>query len=152
CDFIAPVESRHPTGDHHQRLLANFLAQAEALMRGRAEAEAGAALDAAGVAGEEKVRLLPHRVFAGNRPSNAILMDRVDPFTLGQLIALYEHKVFVQGVLWGINPFDQFGVELGKELAAAILPALSGGDAGDGHDSSTAGLIARLRAPKEGKP
>ena len=134
-DFIVPLQTHHPTGDHHQRLLANAFAQSEALMMGRDNK------------GEP-----PHKAFEGNRPSNTILMDRVDPFTLGQLIALYEHKVFVQAVIWGINPFDQWGVELGKELAAAILPEVLGEAASGGHDSSTRGLIARARKAKEGKP
>ena len=133
-DFIVPLQTHHPTGNHHQRLLANAFAQSEALMMGRDNA------------GEP-----PHRAFEGNRPSNTILMDRVDPFTLGQLIALYEHKVFVQAVIWGINPFDQWGVELGKELAAAILPEVLGEAASGDHDSSTRGLIARARKAKEGK-
>ena len=133
-DFIVPLRSHHPIGDHHQRLLANAFAQSKALMMGRDNK------------GEP-----PHRAFEGNRPSNTILLDRVDPFTLGQLIALYEHKVFVQAVIWGINPFDQWGVELGKELAAAILPEFLGrADSGD-HDSSTRGLIARALKAKEGK-
>ncbi len=148
CDFIAPIESHHPTGDHHQRLLANFLAQSEALMRGRTEDEAKATIKAQGVTGGEAKSQLPHRVFEGNRPSNAILLGRVDPFTLGQLIALYEHKVFVQGVIWGINPFDQWGVELGKELAAAILSELEPGAPVKDHDSSTRGLIGRIKAGK----
>ncbi len=133
-DFIVPLRTHHPTGDHHQRLLANAFAQSEALMKGRP--------------GDKQP---PHRAFEGNRPSNTILMDRVDPFTLGQLIALYEHKVFVQAVIWGINPFDQWGVELSKELAAAILPEVQGETASRDHDSSTRGLIARARKAKEGK-
>jgi|TARA_Y100000031_G_scaffold119071_1_gene132606 glucose-6-phosphate isomerase len=133
-DFIVPLRTHHPIGggDHHQRLLANAFAQSQALMTGR---------DSAGQP--------PHRAFEGNRPSNTILMDRVDPFTLGQLIALYEHKVFVQAVIWGINPFDQWGVELGKELAAAILPEVLGRAASGDHDCSTRGLIARARKAKE---
>jgi glucose-6-phosphate isomerase len=130
CDFIAASESAFRTADHHQRLLANMLAQAEALMRGRAS------MDRA-------------RTFPGNRPSNIVLLERLDPFSLGQLVALYEHKAFVEGVIWGINPFDQWGVELGKELAAAILPALKGNPRKTRHDSSTAGLIRRLRTQKK---
>ncbi|MCH7935723.1 MAG: glucose-6-phosphate isomerase [Proteobacteria bacterium] len=135
-DFIVPLRTHHPIGggDHHQRLLANAFAQSEALMKGR---------DNGGQP--------PHKAFAGNRPSNTILMDRVDPFTLGQLIALYEHKVFVQAVIWGINPFDQWGVELGKELAAAILPEVLGRAASGDHDSSTRGLIARARKAEQEK-
>ncbi len=146
CDFIAPMQSHHPTGDHHQRLLANFLAQSEALMRGRTEDGAKRTMKVQGVTGGEVKSQLPHRVFEGNRPSNAILLGQVDPFTLGQLIALYEHKVFVQGVIWGINPFDQWGVELGKELAAGILGELEMGAPVKDHDSSTRGLIGRIKA------
>lgn len=142
-DFIVPLRTHHPTGDHHQRLLANAFAQSEALMKGRPGDNIG---------DKNGDKQPPHRVFEGNRPSNTILMDRVDPFTLGQLIALYEHKVFVQAVIWGINPFDQWGVELGKELAAAILPEVLGRAASGDHDSSTRGLIARARKAKEGKP
>ena len=148
CDFIAPMQSHHPTGDHHQRLLANFLAQSEALMMGRTEDQAKAAMKAQGVTGAKAKSQLPHRVFEGNRPSNAILLDRVDPFTLGQLIALYEHKVFVQGVIWGINPSDQWGVGLGKERAAVILGELEPGAPAKDHDSSTRGLIGRIKAQK----
>ena len=137
-DFIVPLRTHHPTGDHHQRLLANAFAQSEALMMGRPGDKNGD-------------KQPPHRAFEGNRPSNTILMDRVDPFTLGQLIALYEHKVFVQAIIWGINPFDQWGVELGKELAAAILPEVLGRAASGDHDSSTRGLIARARNAQEGK-
>ncbi len=151
CDFIAPLESRHATGTHHDRLLANFLAQTEALMKGRTETEALAAMRDQGVAGGERKGQLPHRVFEGNRPTNSIVAERFDAFTLGQLIALYEHKVFVQAVIWGINPFDQWGVEFGKELAARILAEI-GGEAGDAvspdHCSSTLGLMARLKALK----
>ena len=149
ADFIAAAHSHNPIGDHHAVLLANFLAQTEALMKGRTAAEASAETEAAGMAAE--ARLAPHRAFPGNRPTNSILVRRFDPFTLGMLIALYEHKVFVQGVIWGINSFDQWGVELGKALAGAILQELSGGAAGC-HDSSTRGLIAHLRRLGEESP
>ena len=123
----------------HRALLANAIAQAEALMAGRTEAEALAA------AGGDPV-LAAQKAFPGDRPSGFLLLERLDPPALGALLALFEHKVFVEGVLWGVNSFDQWGVELGKVLAARILPELEGGPAGD-HDASTAALIARLRAP-----
>jgi glucose-6-phosphate isomerase len=145
CDFLAGAECHTPLGDHQAKLLANFLAQSEALMRGRSVAEARAELEAAGVTGATLAALAPHKVFPGNRPSNSILYRRLTPHILGQLIALYEHKIFVQGVIWGINSFDQWGVELGKQLASAILPALQGGPPG-AHDSSTLGLLQHIQA------
>ncbi len=123
-DFIAPLESRKPLGRHHELLLANMLAQGEALMRGKTEAEVRAELKTLTPAEQEAI--VPHKVFPGNRPSNAILLRRVDPYCLGALTALYEHKVFVQGAIWGINSFDQWGVELGKQLAGRILAAWDG--------------------------
>ncbi|MBM3555201.1 MAG: glucose-6-phosphate isomerase [Alphaproteobacteria bacterium] len=143
-EFIACRQPDHPLADHHRGLLANCLAQSEALMRGRTEAETRAALategrDAAGIE-----RLTPHLAFPGGRPSTTILLDRLDPRTFGALIALYEHKVFVQAAIWGINPFDQWGVELGKRLAEPIERELAGGPV-QPHDPSTAGLIARLK-------
>ena len=141
ADFIAAAESHNPLDSHHRILLANFFAQGEALMRGKTESEARAELAAAGIKGDALAALLPHKLFAGNRPTNAILVRRIDPFTLGRLIALYEHKVFVQGMIWQINSFDQWGVELGKELAHAILPELEGSDPVRGHDASTNGLV-----------
>ena len=144
-DFIAAVESQTPLGDHHDKLLANFLAQTEALMRGRTVAEARAELEAAGLSGEALEQLVPHKVFHGNRPSNSIVYRRLTPYTLGNLIALYEHKIFVQGVIWNINSFDQWGVELGKQLANAILPELQGAPPGE-HDSSTLGLVAYIQS------
>ncbi|HKJ75696.1 MAG TPA: glucose-6-phosphate isomerase, partial [Gammaproteobacteria bacterium] len=140
-DFLAPVQSHNPIGEHHPILLSNFFAQSEALMRGRTEAEARAGLEQEGLAGEALERLLPHRVFPGNRPSNSILFDQLTPRTLGSLIALYEHKIFVQGVVWNVNSFDQWGVELGKQLAKGILAELDGGGEVAGHDASTNGLI-----------
>ncbi len=148
CDFLAPVETHNPLGEHHRILLANCLAQTEALMRGKTEAETRAELEAAGLRGEALERLLPHKVFPGNRPTTTFLFRRLDPRTLGRLIALYEHKIFVQGVLWGINSFDQWGVELGKQLAKRLLPELQPGATPSAHDSSTLGLLehcARLR-------
>jgi glucose-6-phosphate isomerase len=145
CDFLVAAETHNPIGPHHPMLLANVLAQAEALMRGRDEAEVRAELTAAGRPAAEIDALVPHRVFPGNRPSNFLLYRKLDPHTLGMLIALYEHKVFVQGVIWDINSFDQWGVELGKALAKVILPELTGPAAPAAHDGSTAGLIAALR-------
>ncbi len=144
CDFIAPAESQYPTGRHHALLLANFLAQSEALMLGKTEKEARVELSKAGMKGPALEALLPHKVFPGNRPSNTILIKRLDPRALGMLIALYEHKIFVQGVVWGVNSFDQWGVELGKELAGKILPALEGAKPGK-HDSSTLQLLKQAR-------
>ncbi len=141
CDFLAPVHSLNPLGDHHEKLLANFFAQTEALMRGRTLTEAMETLIAQGMDEEEAARLARHKVFQGNRPTNSILFERLDPTTLGNLIALYEHKIFVQGWIWGINSFDQMGVELGKELADTILPELMSPEVVTSHDSSTNGLM-----------
>jgi glucose-6-phosphate isomerase len=141
CDFIAPARSHNPIGDHHHLLLSNFFAQPEALMKGKTEAEARADLVAQGVTGAALEALLPHKVFAGSRPTNSILVRQFDPRTLGMLVALYEHKIFVQGVVWGVNSFDQWGVELGKQLAKAILPELGGPEPVSDHDGSTNGLI-----------
>ena len=141
ADFLAPLESHNPVGCHHEILLSNFFAQTEALMRGKTEDEARAELQAGGLSGEALERLLPHKVFPGNRPTNSILFRKLTPHTLGRLIALYEHKIFTQGVIWRINSFDQWGVELGKQLAQAILPELRGAAPVTGHDSSTNGLI-----------
>jgi glucose-6-phosphate isomerase len=141
CDFLAPAHSLNPLGDHHAKLLANFFAQPEALMRGRTLDEAREELLSQGLSLEEAESLAPHKVFPGNRPSNSILFERLDPRTLGSLIALYEHKIFVQGWIWGINSFDQMGVELGKQLAGRILSELTQPEAVSSHDSSTNGLI-----------
>ncbi|HXX64289.1 MAG TPA: glucose-6-phosphate isomerase, partial [Bacteroidota bacterium] len=140
-DFIAPARSHNRLGDHHRILLSNFFAQAEALMNGKTEEEARAELRAAGMSGEAIERLLPHKVFEGNRPSTSILLREITPHALGALIAMYEHKIFVQGIVWNINSFDQWGVELGKQLAKTILPELESSDAVKTHDSSTRGLI-----------
>ncbi len=145
CDFIAPAVSHNPIGDHHPKLLANFFAQTEALMRGKTEQEARRELEAQGLSGDAIARLLPHKVFPGNRPSNSILVKQITPRSLGSLIALYEHKIFVQGVIWNINSFDQWGVELGKQLAGAILPELAGDAPVSSHDASTNGLINRYK-------
>ncbi|MDD5385291.1 MAG: glucose-6-phosphate isomerase [Gallionella sp.] len=144
ADFLAPLHSHNPIGEHHAILLANCFAQTEAMMLGKTAEEARAELEAQGLHGEALEALLPHKVFPGNRPTNTLLFDWLDPHTLGMLIALYEHKVFVQGVVWNINPFDQWGVELGKQLAGKILPELRGA-AASAHDASTGGLINHFR-------
>src|SRR6201985_2132913 len=133
CDFIAPAISHNPVGDHHVKLLSNFFAQTQALMNGKTKEELEA----------EKVpaALIPYKSFSGNRPTNSFLLKEITPFSLGELIALYEHKIFVQGVIWNIYTFDQWGVELGKQLAGKILPELQNADEVHSHDSSTNGLI-----------
>ncbi|WP_372398417.1 glucose-6-phosphate isomerase [Azospirillum sp. HJ39] len=150
CDFVAAATTHNPigaeAGAHHRILLSNVLAQAEALMRGKTADEVRAEMTRSGKPAEEVEALVPHRVFPGNRPSNTILMQSLTPATLGALIALYEHKVFVQGIVWDINSFDQWGVELGKQLASTILPEMESGPAEGAHDSSTTGLMAWWRA------
>lgn len=141
CDFIAPAISHNPIGDHHNKLLSNFFAQTEALMNGKTSEEAKAELEKAGLSEEEIHKLLPFKIFAGNRPTNSILIKKITPFTLGKLIAMYEHKIFVQGIIWNIFSFDQWGVELGKQLANKILPELENDEPVHSHDSSTNGLI-----------
>ncbi|MFZ9388229.1 MAG: glucose-6-phosphate isomerase [Chitinophagaceae bacterium] len=141
CDFIAPAQSHNPVGDHHLKLLSNFFAQTAALMHGKTEQELEAELSQKGLSAEEIAKILPYRIFAGNKPSNSFLLKKITPFTLGELIALYEHKIFVQGILWNIFSFDQWGVELGKQLAGRILPELQHQDPVRDHDSSTNGLI-----------
>jgi len=145
-DFILAAVPDHDRVEAHRILAANAFAQAEALLRGRSEAEIRAEMAAAGAAPADIDAIAPHRVCIGERPSNAILFRRLDPFSLGRLIALYEHKVAVQGCLWGIDSFDQWGVELGKQLAGGILPELTPGVVPGAHDASTTGLIARFRA------
>ncbi|GAB3552944.1 glucose-6-phosphate isomerase [Noviherbaspirillum agri] len=145
-DFIAALKPSHDLPGHHTVLLANCFAQSEAFMRGKTPEEVRTEMRAQQFSEEEIARLLPHRTFPGNRPSNTILMDTLAPATLGALIALYEHKVFVQGVVWGLNSFDQWGVEFGKVLAKNIESELSGHANPQGHDSSTNGLIARAKA------
>ncbi len=140
-DFMAPVETHNPLGEHHVILLANFFSQSEALMLGRTEEQARKALAAEGLGGDALERLLPHKVFTGNKPSNSIMFHKLTPYTLGSLIAMYEHKIFVQGIIWRINSFDQWGVELGKQLAKTILSKLDEDEPVTGHDSSTNGLI-----------
>jgi len=145
ADIVLVARPDHPHADSHRKLLANGLAQAEALMRGKSAAEVRAEMQAAGTAPAEIERLLPHRIFPGDRPTATILLPRLDAFTLGQLVALYEHKVFCLGALWGIDAFDQWGVELGKQLAGAILPELEAGAPRPGaHDGSTEGLMREI--------
>jgi glucose-6-phosphate isomerase len=141
CDFLAPARSYNPLGNHHQILIANFLAQTEALMKGKTPAEARAELTASGISGAQLETLVAAKTFPGNRPSNSFLFRQLTPATLGALIALYEHKIFTQGVIWQINSFDQMGVELGKQLAKAIEPELVGNAPVTSHDASTNGLI-----------
>ncbi|MCP4384154.1 MAG: glucose-6-phosphate isomerase [Hyphomicrobiales bacterium] len=146
CDFlVGALSDRAGDSAHHQLLIANCLAQSEALMRGQTIGEARADLKAHGMAQHEIEKLAPHKVFPGNRPSNTLLYRRLDPETLGMIIALYEHKIFVQGVIWGINSFDQWGVELGKTLARKILPMVQGDESAKKSDSSTAGLVEAVR-------
>ena len=144
-DFVLPVNSHYPECDHQSILLANGLAQSEALMKGKSAEEVRVELVAEGYEGKALEALLPHKVFPGNRPSNTLLFPKLTPEMLGQLVALYEHKVFVQGVVWNINSFDQWGVELGKQLAKAILPDLKDGAEISAHDSSTTNLINLIR-------
>ncbi|XP_068244469.1 glucose-6-phosphate isomerase-like [Palaemon carinicauda] len=143
ADFIAPAVSHNPVADnlHHKLLLANFLAQTEALMKGKSEGEAKAELEKANMPADQLKRILPHKVFLGNRPTNSIMVEKLSPFTLGALIVMYEMKIFTQGVIWDINSFDQWGVELGKQLAKAIEPELQDKSPVSSHDSSTNGLI-----------
>jgi len=146
ADFLAPIRSHNPDvggqkNHHHKILLSNFFAQTEALMKGKTSEEARAELQSQGLKGEALERLLPHKVFPGNRPTNSILFNQLTPVTLGRLIALYEHKIFVMGTIWNINSFDQWGVELGKQLAKVIQPELLGSSTVSSHDSSTNGLI-----------
>jgi len=146
CDILLIRSPDHPFAENHRMLLANGLAQAEALLRGKDAAAVRAEMAAAGADAATIARLLPHRVFPGDRPSVTLLLPRLSPFTLGQLIALYEHKVFCLGALWDLNAFDQWGVELGKQLCGPLLAALAAGEAPPGaHDSSTAGLLRALR-------
>ena len=133
CDFIAPAVSHNPIGDHHEKLMSNFFAQTEALMNGKTKEQV--------IAEGVKEELIPYKVFEGNRPTNSILVKKITPFTLGELVAFYEHKIFVQGVIWNIYSFDQWGVELGKQLANKILPELKGNEKVGSHDASTNALI-----------
>uniref|UniRef100_A0A8C1JFC8 Glucose-6-phosphate isomerase n=1 Tax=Cyprinus carpio TaxID=7962 RepID=A0A8C1JFC8_CYPCA len=144
ADFLIPAQSQHPIRDnlHHKILMANFLAQTEALMRGKTSEEAKKELQASGLSGDALEKLLPHKVFEGNKPSNSIIFKKLTPFMLGALVAMYEHKIFVQGVMWDINSYDQWGVELGKQLAKKIEPELQDDAEVHSHDCSTNGLIS----------
>ena len=145
CDFIVPAISHNEIGEHHEILLANVLAQSEALMKGKTLQEAAAELKAAGKSKEEVARLKKYKSFKGNRPSNMMILKKIDPHALGMLVAMYEHKTFVEGVIWNINSFDQMGVELGKQMALQILPELQGNREGTKHDASTKALISLIR-------
>jgi len=150
ADFIAPARCQHPFGAHHPILLANFFAQTQALMLGKTADVARAELEAAGLSPDRVASLVPHKVFPGDRPTNSILFGELTPRSLGRLVALYEHKIFVQGLVWGINSFDQWGVELGKQLAKSVLPTLDGpAAAADGFDASTAGLIGHYKSLRD---
>lgn len=152
CDFLMPVHSHYEIGKHgyahHKILLANFLAQTQSLMLGKTSEEARVELEKQGMSGEALEKLLPHKVFEGNRPSTSIMFDKLTPNTLGKLIALYEHKIFVQGMIWDINSYDQWGVEYGKQIAQEILPLLTNDDKISNFDSSTNGLINYTKARK----
>ncbi|MBN4061357.1 MAG: glucose-6-phosphate isomerase [Proteobacteria bacterium] len=140
-DFLAPIDSKNPIGQHHMILLSNFFAQTEALMLGKTEQAVRVELEASGLESKALEDLLPHKVFAGNKPSNSILFQKLNPRTLGSLLAMYEHKIFVQSIIWDVNAYDQWGVELGKQLARKILPELMFDDEVQSHDASTNGLI-----------
>ncbi|KAF9161345.1 hypothetical protein DFQ26_004642 [Actinomortierella ambigua] len=150
CDFLAPVETHNPLGQHHDILLSNFFAQTEALMNGKDLATVMAELNKdASLTDSQRQHIANHKVFKGNRPTNSLLFQKLTPATLGALIALYEHKIFVQGVVWDINSFDQWGVELGKQLAKKILPELTQSGTVSSHDASTNGLINFYKAHKK---
>jgi len=149
CDFIAPAKSHNPIGDHHVKLLSNFFAQTEALMNGKTEDEAEKELEKQGLNDEEIAKLLPYKVFKGNIPTNSFLLKKITPLSLGELIAFYEHKIFVQGIIWNIYSFDQWGVELGKQLANKILPELETDELVKNHDVSTNGLINAWKQMKK---
>ncbi|WP_373615148.1 glucose-6-phosphate isomerase [Mucilaginibacter sp. OAE612] len=146
ADFIAPAQSHNPLGEHHNILLSNFFAQTEALMNGKTEEVVIEELKAAGKSDEEIAKIAPFKVFEGNRPTNSFLIKKITPYTLGALIAMYEHKIFTQGIIWNIYSFDQWGVELGKQLAGKILPELKDNAEINSHDSSTNGLINQYKA------
>ena len=146
CDFIAPAQSHNPLGDHHSKLLSNFFAQTEALALGKTKEEVEAEFVKAGKSLDEVKDIVPFKVFTGNKPTNSILVQKITPFALGALIAMYEHKIFTQGVIFNIFSFDQWGVELGKQLANRILPELADKEKVSSHDSSTNGLINQFKA------
>ena len=141
CDFIVPAVSHNPIGDHHPKLISNFFAQTEALMNGKDAAQVADELKAENMDKLKMEKLIPFKVFEGNKPTNSFLLKEITPYSLGSLIALYEHKIFVQGVIWNIFSFDQWGVELGKQLAKEVLPELENADKVESHDASTNGLI-----------
>lgn len=149
CDFLAPAISQNPMGDHHTKLLSNFFAQTEALMNGMSREEVETELKSQGKSDAEITKLAPFKVFEGNRPTNSILFKKLTPRVLGSLVAMYEHKIFVQGIIWNIFSFDQWGVELGKVLAKRILPELSGDETINTHDASTNGLINTFKAMRK---
>lgn len=146
CDFIAPAQTHNPLADHHNKLLSNFFAQTEALAFGKTKEEVEAEFIKAGKSLDDVKNIVPFKVFTGNKPTNSILVQKITPFTLGALIAMYEHKIFVQGVIFNIFSFDQWGVELGKQLANRILPELTDSEKVASHDSSTNGLINQFKA------
>ncbi|HLV84720.1 MAG TPA: glucose-6-phosphate isomerase [Devosia sp.] len=148
CDFLIAAKPHESLPPHHDKLVANVLAQSEALMLGKTAEEVVAELKAQGLSKAQIKELTPHKVFPGNRPSNTLFYEQLTPETLGSLVALYEHKVFIQGVIWNVNSYDQWGVELGKQLAKALLPKVEGSQSGEGHDSSTRGLLAYYLANK----
>jgi glucose-6-phosphate isomerase len=150
CDFIAPAITHNKVSDHHTKLLSHFFAQTEALLNGKTETEVKAELVKAGKTDEEIKKLVPYKVFSGNKPTNSFLLKEITPTSLGTLIALYEHKIFVQGVIWNIYSFDQWGVELGKQLANSILPELLDDTIISSHDSSTNGLINKFKEMRKG--
>ncbi|NBR07082.1 MAG: glucose-6-phosphate isomerase, partial [Planctomycetes bacterium] len=151
CDFIAPIETHNPLGEHHPILLSNFFAQTEALMKGKNEAEVRKELGDSKLSKADLEKLVPQKMFQGNKPTNSLFLQKLTPRTLGSLVAMYEHKIFTQGVIWGINSFDQWGVELGKQLAKAILPELAGDKVVASHDSSTNGLINHYKKNRPAK-
>jgi glucose-6-phosphate isomerase len=148
CDFIAASRPKHHLGDHHEKLMSNFFAQTEALMNGKSPEIAERELKKSGLSHDAIKKLTPFKVFEGNKPSNSILMDELTPFNLGRLISLYEHKIFVQGIIWNVFSFDQWGVELGKQLANNILPELTSTNKVSEHDGSTTGLISFYKKHK----
>jgi glucose-6-phosphate isomerase len=152
ADFLMPVHSHYKVGtngdQHHKILLSNFLAQTQALMLGKTLEQARVELEKQGLSGDELEKLLPHKVFEGNRPTTSIMFDKLTPHTLGKLIALYEHKIFVQGIIWDINSYDQWGVEYGKQIASQILPQLKDDELVTNYDSSTNGLINHFKSIK----
>ncbi|MGH8472400.1 MAG: glucose-6-phosphate isomerase, partial [Gammaproteobacteria bacterium] len=151
-DVMTPLQGYYRIGRQHELLFANCVAQSEALMRGKSEDEVRAELAAAGLTPHAIEHLLPHKIFPGNKPSNTLVYERLTPETLGALIALYEHKTFVEGVIWGINSFDQWGVELGKQLATRVASELETQAIGTDHDGSTRGLMDRYLRARRGDP